>query len=194
MEKIIQEIFDEAYKLHQEWLNDGRKGKILDFSNKNLVEIEFPNSADLRYADLRYANLSSADLSYAISLIKIVGVEPLNYYYKRIGDDFQSNGYYFTVGLNHLREEEEFAADERVLCSYPGFHFASKSWCALNYSERRYEVKVQIPKDAQINEPWATDGKASVSSIKIVQVIDTETGKDVTKKFRNYADGYGNKI
>ena len=194
MEKIIQEIFDEAYKLHQEWLNDGRKGKILDFSNKNLVEIEFPNSADLRYADLRYANLSSADLSYAISLIKIVGVEPLNYYYKRIDDDFQSNGYYFTVGLNHLREEEEFAADERVLCSYPGFHFASKSWCALNYSERRYEVKVQIPKDAQINEPWATDGKASVSSIKIVQVIDTETGKDVTKKFRNYADGYGNKI
>jgi len=98
------------------------------------------------------------------------------------------------VGLNHLIEKEKFASDERVLCSYPGFHFASKSWCALHYNERRYEVKIQIPKDALINEPWATDGKASASSIKIVQVIDTETEKDVTKKFRNYADGYGNKI
>ena len=150
--------------------------------------------ANLSGANLSFANLSLANLSDAKGLIKSIGVEVGNYYWKRIDKTFSSNGYYFTVGLNKLRDGEEFAADERVLCSYPGFYFASRSWCQREYGERLYEVKIQISKGAKINEPWATDGKASASMIKIVQVIDSETGKDVTNKFKKFADGKGNKL
>jgi hypothetical protein len=38
--------------------------------------------------------------------------------------------------------------------------------------------------DAKINEPWATDGKASADKIDILQVFDTKTGKDVTEQFK----------
>jgi len=158
----------------------------------NLVEANL-SGARLEGANLYQANLYRARLEGA-NLIKPIGVEIGNYYWKRINEDFESNGYYFTVGVNNLSDGETFADDERVLCSYPGFHFASRSWCQREYGERLYEVKIQIPKGAKINEPWATNGKASASKIKIVQVINSQTGEDVTENFRNYADGKGNKL
>jgi hypothetical protein len=95
-----------------------------------------------------------------------------------------NNGYQFYVGLNALREGEVFAADDCVTCSYPGFHFASRSWCAVYYADRPLEARIRIPEDAQINEPWATDGKASASAIEILQVFDVATGKDMTDQYR----------
>ena len=146
-------------------------------------------SADLSYADLRYANLSSADLSSADlrsakNMVKIMGVEQGNTYWKRFEDGLCNNDYQFKIGINKLRKGEVFADDERVTCSAPGFHFASRSWCAVNYPERPLEAKIKIPLKAKINEPWATDGKASSDMIEILQVFDTKTGKDVTKLFK----------
>ena len=112
-----------------------------------------------------------------------MGVELGNIYWKKIGNKLINEDYQFKIGLNELREGEVFADDERVLCSYPGFHFASKSWCEVNYSERPYLAKIRIPEDAKINEPWATDGKASADKIEILQVFDIE-GNDVTDKFK----------
>lgn len=150
--------------------------------------------ADLRYADLRgadlyytslqYADLREANLRGAIDLVKIMGVIQGNFYYKRFGKNLVNNDYQFYVGINKIRKDEIFEADERVLCGYPGFHFASRSWCAVNYPDRPYEALIQIPKGAKINEPWATDGKASADMIKIIQVFDTTTGEDVTDQFR----------
>jgi hypothetical protein len=133
-------------------------------------------------------------------MVKLLGVCLGNRYYKRICEDFENNDYYFTVGLNQLRDGETFANDERTLCSCPGFHFASKSWCDLHYGERRYSCLIRIPlkeeyESVEINEPWATDGKASASAIIIEKVYDMEDGgKDVTEQFVNYADGKGNRI
>ena len=73
------------------------------------------------------------------------------------------------------------------MCSWPGFHFASRSWCAANYPDRPLEALIRIPADAKINEPWATDGKASANMIEILQVFDAKTGKDVTDKYRKKA-------
>jgi hypothetical protein len=112
-----------------------------------------------------------------------MGVEPGNYYWKRFDVGLKNNGFQFKLGLNTLREGEVFAADDRVLCSYPGFHFASRSWCAVYYAERPLEARIRIPEGAQINEPWATDGKASADMIEILQVFDTCTGEDVTHQF-----------
>jgi hypothetical protein len=88
------------------------------------------------------------------------------------------------VGINKLRDGEKFADDERVACDYPAFHFASRSWCAANYSERPLEAKIRIPEGAKINEPWVTDGKASADMIEIIQVFDVKTGEDVTSKYK----------
>ena len=140
--------------------------------------------ADLQGADLRGAYLRGADLQSSEGLIKLMGVEAGNFYWKRFDKGLKNNAFQFVVGLNTLREGEEFAADDRVLCSYPGFHFASRSWCAVNYSDRPLEAKIRIPEDAQINEPWATDGKASADKIEILQVFDTVTGEDVTDQYR----------
>ena len=140
--------------------------------------------AYLRGANLRGANLTGADLRGAENMIKIMGVEPGNYYWKRFCAGLRNNGYQFKVGLNCLREGEVFAADERIMCSYPGFHFASRSWCAVNYPDRPLEARIRIPEDAQINEPWATDGKASADKIEIIAVYDTATGADVTDQYR----------
>ena len=160
--------------------------------------------ADLRYADLRYADLRGADLSHADlsgadlryadlrganlhdakGLVKMLGAQPGNYYWKRFNTGLCSNGYQFKIGLNELRPGEVFADDERVLCSYPGFHFASRSWCAANYPDRPLEALIRIPEDARINEPWASDGEASADKIEIIKVFDTITGKDVTDKYR----------
>jgi hypothetical protein len=113
-----------------------------------------------------------------------MGVEPGNCYWKRFGEGLNNNGYQFYVGLNKLREGEVFASDDRVTCSYPGFHFGSRSWCAVNYNGRSLEARIRIPEGAQINELWATDGKASADMIEILQVFDTNTGEDVTEKYK----------
>ena len=125
-----------------------------------------------------------ANLSEAIGLVKIIGVIPGNKYWKRFEKGLKNNGFQFKVGINSLREKEVFASDERRLCSYPGFHFASRSWCNLYYSERPLEALIGIPDDALINEPWATDGKASADKIEILQIFDTTTGEDVTDNYR----------
>lgn len=140
--------------------------------------------ADLSRAVLRGADLIDADLSDAKGLIKLMGVEPGNVYWKRFGDGLTNNNYQFFVGRNDLRPGEVFAADARETCSHPGFHFASRSWCAQYYGNRPLEARIRIPEDAQINEPWATDGKASASAIEILQVFDAVTGEDVTDQHR----------
>ena len=159
-----------------------------DLSRANLVEANLLG-ADLSRANLSGTNLLGADLSRANlleakGLVKIVGVEVGNYYWKRFEEGLYNNGYQFRVGLNKLRIGERFANDEKRLCSYPGFHFASRSWCAIHYSNRPLEAKIRIPEGAKINEPWATDGKASADMIEILQVFDTKTGEDVTNLFK----------
>ena len=140
--------------------------------------------ADLSGAVLRGADLRRADLTAAIGLVKLLGASPGNYYWKRFDAGLNNNGFQFFVGLNTLNDGEEFAADDRVLCSYPGFHFASRSWCSVNYPDRPLEARIRIPMNAQVNEPWATDGKASADKIEILQVFDTATGEDVTDQYR----------
>ena len=140
--------------------------------------------AVLRGAVLIDADLRGAVLTEAIGLVKLMGVEPGNYYWKRFDAGLNNTGFQFFVGLNTLNDGEEFAADDRVLCSYPGFHFASRSWCIENYPHRSLEAKIRIPMDAEANEPWATDGKASADKIEILQVFDTTTGEDVTDQYR----------
>jgi hypothetical protein len=149
-----------------------------DLSGANL------SGANLSGADLSRADLSGADLSGAKKLVKIMGVEPGNTYWKRFDGGLNNNGYQFRVGLNVLRDGEKFADDERVVCGYPGFHFASRSWCAAYYPQRPLEARIRIPLDAIICEPWATDGKASADRIEILQVFDAKTGEDVTEKYR----------
>ena len=150
-----------------------------NLSGANLQDANLHN-ANLHNANLSGANLHNANLQDAIGLLKLMGVVPGNIYYKRLNEHFCNKGYQYTAGVNKLRPQEVFASDERVLCSYPGFHFASKSWCATNYPNLPYEAKIRIPLDAEINEPWATDGKASADKIEILQVIDVRTGEDVT--------------
>jgi hypothetical protein len=154
-----------------------------DLSGANLSGANL-SFADLSGANLRGANLIDADLSGTKGLVKLMGVEPGNYYWKRFEEGLCNNGYQFRVGINELPPGEVFADDERVLCSYPGFHFASRSWCAVNYPERPLEALIRIPEDAQINEPWASDGKASADKIEIIKVFDVATGEDVTDKYR----------
>ena len=139
--------------------------------------------ANLYGANLRGADLRGADLTNTKYKVKIMGVEPGNYYWKRFNEGLINNGYQFYVGLNTLREGEVFASDDRVTCSYPGFHFASRSWCAIYYEYRPLEARIRIPEDAQVNEPWATDGKSSADRIEILEVFDTKTGENVTHKF-----------
>ena len=155
-----------------------------DLSMANLFGANL-SRANLFGANLFRANLSGANLEGAKGLVKIMGVEVGNFYWKYIEEGLENSGYKYKVGLNKLRDGEVFANDPRILCSYPGFHFASRSWCEREYSERRYLCKVRIPEGAQINEPWATDGKASADMIEIVQVLDTQKKyEDVTDQWR----------
>jgi len=149
-----------------------------DLSRANLY------GANLYGANLSRANLYGANLYGAKAMVKIMGVEQGNIYWKRFERGLKNNEYQFKVGINELRSGEVFADDERVTCSHPGFHFASRSWCAVNYSDRPLEAKIRIPMDAKINEPWATDGKASADKIEILQVFEVATGKDVTDDYR----------
>lgn len=153
---------------HASWLSNNKGG----------------TRANLFRADLSRANLSRANLYGARHLIKIMGVEHGNYYWKRFGRGLVNNQYKFKIGLNTLRKNEIFASDERIICSYPGFYFSSRSWCAVYYPDRPLEAKIRIPENAQINEPWATDGKASADMIEIIQVFDVATGEDVTDQYR----------
>ena len=141
--------------------------------------------ANLYDANLSSANLSSANLKDTKNMVKPMGVEVGNFYWKRFEVGLNNNGYQFKVGLNKLRKGEVFDDDERETCTYPAFHFASKSWCAVNYPNRPLEALIQIPKKAKINEPWTTDGKASADMINIIKVYDTKTGEDVTRKFKS---------
>jgi hypothetical protein len=134
--------------------------------------------------NLSGADLSRADLSRAEGLCKLIGVINGNCYYKRFDHGLNNNGYQYKVGINKLHDGEVFASDERIMCSHPGFHFASRSWCAVNYSGRPLEALIKIPENAKINEPWATDGKASADMIEILQVWEVKTGKDVTDQYR----------
>ena len=152
-------------------------------SQANLIRADL-SWANLIRADLREADLRGADLRGAKNLVKLMGVEAGNCYWKRFDDGLCNNGYQYKVGLNTLRDGEVFADDERVACSYPGFHFGSRSWCACYYPGRPFEAHIRIPLDANINEPWATDGKASADRIEILQVFDTKTGADVTERYR----------
>ena len=154
-----------------------------NLSGANLSDANL-SGANLRGANLSGANLSGAYLRGAKNLIKSMGVEPGNYYWKRFDKGLNNNGYQYKVGLNKLKKGEKFADDERVACSHPGFHFASRSWCAVNYSDRPLEARIRIPEKAKINEPWATDGKASADMINIIQVFDVKTGKDVTEEYK----------
>jgi uncharacterized protein YjbI with pentapeptide repeats len=155
-----------------------------NLSGANLSRAELPY-ANLSRANLSSANLSGANLSGTKNMVKTMGVEVGNFYWKRFDVGLNNNGYQFKVGLNKLRKGEVFADDERETCKYPAFHFASKSWSAVNYPNRPLEALIQIPKKAKINEPWTTDGKASADMINIIKVYDTKTGKEVTRKFKS---------
>jgi len=203
MKVFTQEELKNVLDLHKKWVSgdDGGcravlRGAVLrnavlsgaDLSGADLSGAVLRDAAlsraYLRNAVLSGADLSGADLSRAINMVKVMGVEPGNTYWKRFNAGLCNHKYQFRVGLNCLLDDEVFASNERELCSYPGFHFASRSWCAANYPYRPLEARIRIPEDAQINEPWATDGKASADKIEILQVFDVATGEDVTDKYR----------
>jgi hypothetical protein len=140
--------------------------------------------ANLYGADLSRADLSGANLSETKNMVKTMGVEIGNTYWKRFNEGLINNKYQFKVGLNKLRDGEKFSDDERKTCDYPAFHFASRSWCAVNYSDRPLEARIRIPEGAKINEPWTTDGKASADMIEILQVFEVATGLEVTDDYR----------
>ena len=154
-----------------------------DLSRANLSKADLSGD-NLSGANLSGADLSGADLKDTRNMVKVMGIEPGNMYWKRFDDGLINNHYQYYVGINKLRDGEKFTDDERVMCSYPGFHFSSRSWCAVNFSDRPLEARIRIPEGAKINEPWATDGKASADMIEILQIFDVKTGEDVTEKYR----------
>ncbi len=141
------------------------------------------NFANLSEADLTNSNLHQANLDETLGLIKKYGFEVGNYYWKRCDERLTCRNFQFKLGLNTLRPGEVFADDPRRMCSYPGFHFASRDWCAVHYGGRPYEIKIRIPEKAQINEPWASDGKASADMIEVIEVW--KDGMEITSRFRN---------
>ena len=188
--KELQEILEK----HLKWVNCETGGERANLSRANLSD------SNLSDANLSGANLRDANLSDAIGMIKLMGVCLGNRYHKAIEDGLENMGYTFTAGLNVLRDGEAFASDDKKTCSYPGFHFASESWCKRDYGNRRYMCIVRIPtkeeyEQIEINEPWATDGKASASAIIIEKIFDTHDGdEDVTEQFIGWADGKGKKL
>ena len=154
-----------------------------DLSRANLSRADL-YGADLYGANLYGANLSGANLKETKNMVKLMGVEVGNYYWKRFEVGLCNNDYQFKVGLNKLHKGEVFVDDERATCTYPAFHFASRTWCAVNYPDRPLEALIKIPQGAKINEPWTTDGKASSDMIEIIKVFDVKTGKNVTSQYK----------
>jgi hypothetical protein len=76
-------------------------------------------------ANLTEANLTEAKLTNTIGLTKSMNVKPGGIYWKQFDNGLINEGYQFKVGLNELRPGEVFASDERLMCSFPGFYFAS---------------------------------------------------------------------
>ena len=203
-ERVIFKLETESFKLCVEAaVKSGANLSRADLSGANLSEADLSEAdlseanlsganlsganlsgANLSEANLSGANLSEANLYGAKGMVKIMGVEVGNIYWKRFDKGLKNNDYQFKVGLNTLRKGEVFADDERRTCAYPAFHFASKSWCAVNYPDRPLEAMIRIPKGAKINEPWTTDGNASADKIEILKVYDVKTGKDVTRTFK----------
>jgi len=161
----------------------GANLKDANLAGTNLADANLAG-ANVTNAVLTDANLAGANLTGTQGLVKQMGVEVGNFYWKRFEEGLINNGHQFKVGINILREGEVFADEERELCSYPGFHFDSRSRCAANYPNRPLEAKIRIPEGAKINEPWATNGKASADMIEIIQVFDVKTGEDVTEKYK----------
>ena len=196
-ETELKELIDKHWK----WIRGEEGGSFANLSFANLRDANLRDAnlsrANLSFANLSFANLSraylsgaylsGANLSGAKDLIKPMGVETGNYYWKRFNTGLNNNDYQFYVGLNKLRDGEVFASDDKVMCSYPGIHFGSRSWCAVNYPNRPLEAHIRIPEGAQINEPWATDGNASADIIDILQVLEVATGKDVTEQYKREA-------
>src|SRR5574343_470820 len=73
-----------------------------DLSGANLY------GANLSRADLYGANLSRANLYGAKNMVKTMGVEIGNYYWKRFEEGLNNNGYQFKGGINKLRDKEVF--------------------------------------------------------------------------------------
>jgi hypothetical protein len=209
----LKKIMDQ----HCKWLNHNGDGSRADLKGDDLRCADLRDAdlrgadledADLRCADLRCAYLRDANLSHAnlegadLEDADLTGAKInkkftfLNdgntLYYKRLRINMSSNDYIYKVGINKLKKGEVFASDERVPCSYPALYFASKEWCDEYYPERELELTIRIPKEARINNPYASDGKASANMIEVVSVVDTRTGEDVTEKYRTgYGDGFG---
>ena len=79
-----------------------------DLSGVNLSGANL-SGANLYRANLPGADLSGANLSDTKNLVKIMGVEPGNFYWKRFEEGLCNNNYQFYVGLNTLRDNEVFA-------------------------------------------------------------------------------------
>ena len=109
----IKKILEE----HKKWLVDSTTGKRANLSRENLSRANLSwadlSGANLSWADLSganlsganlsganlyRANLSGADLSWTTGLVKIMGVEPGNFYYKKIHSTFSNIGYDFKKG------------------------------------------------------------------------------------------------
>jgi len=138
-------------------------------------------SADLGSANLLHAYLQGADLRNAAMPTHHFQAAPGGIYWKGIGEDLINREYQYQLGLNVV---ENFNADQRETCSFPGLHFATETWVRRHWSDAKYICKVQIPDDAQINNPWATDGKASADKLIVLAVYDMRTGEDVTEQFQ----------
>lgn len=155
--------------------------------NKNNLRGAYLSGAYLSDADLRGAYLRGACLENTKMPVHHFQVVPGGVYWKGINGDhrgqMRNNDFVYKLGMNRLPEEETFADDPRRTCSYPGLHIASREWVEINWRSK-YLCKVQVPLSAKINNPWATDGKASVDRLKILKVYDMETGEDLTEIFK----------
>ena len=190
-EGTLKEVLEKAIKSGTYLTNANLSDADLSHANLSYANLSYANltRAKLSDANLTRAKLTDASLTYAKltdarGMVKTMGVEGGNVYWKRFNSDMTNHNFQFKVGLNTLSKGEIFADDERIHCSYPGFHFGSRSWCAVNYPDRPFEARIRIPRGAKINEPWATDGKASADRIEILQVFKVATGEDVTKQYR----------
>ena len=113
MKKITADELKIILANHKKWLS-GYEGARADLRGADLRGADL-RGADLRDADLtgavltgavltdavlRGAILRDADLTGATGLLKIMGVERENIYWKRFGSGLNNNNYQFRVGIN----------------------------------------------------------------------------------------------